>query len=272
MNKKTVSIIGLGWLGWPLALSMAADYTVKGSVSSEEKCQKLQAACDAIDVKRLSITEEEVIGDIAYLCTADYVVITLPARRVPHIESLYTAQLSNILKHIPATSKVVFCSATSVYPSENQEVNEKTPIAGTTFSSKALVKVEAMLREALTDRLTIVRLAGLVGPDRHPGRFFKEQIYPNGDAKVNLVHQTDCVNAIQLIIKNEAFGKVYNLASPDHAIKKDFYPKAAAKLGKNVSFEEGCAPNTYKVVNGNWIVEDLGFQYECVDLMEVFAL
>ncbi|HAP82964.1 MAG TPA: NAD(P)-dependent oxidoreductase, partial [Enterobacteriaceae bacterium] len=41
----------------------------------------------------------------------------------------------------------------------------------------------------------------LVGPGRHPGRFFAGKSGPNGNHGVNLVHLEDVVGAISLLLE-----------------------------------------------------------------------
>lgn len=48
---RDISIIGLGWLGWPLAKQlMASGYNVRGSVTSIAKQQQLSAELPEMNV------------------------------------------------------------------------------------------------------------------------------------------------------------------------------------------------------------------------------
>ena len=49
--------------------------------------------------------------------------------------------------------------------------------------------------------MDILRLAGLVGPGRHPGRFFAGKSAPDGQHGVNLVHLEDVIGAIELLLQ-----------------------------------------------------------------------
>lgn len=79
--------------------------------------------------------------------------------------------------------------------------------------------------------LVILRLGGLIGYDRHPGRFFAgKKDLPNALHPTNLIHRDDVVRIIELMIRKNPKEKIYNLVSDDHPAKKDFYTEAA-RLG-----------------------------------------
>ncbi len=54
-----------------------------------------------------------------------------------------------------------------------------------------------------------LRLAGLVGPGRHPGRFFAGKTAPDGEHGVNLVHLQDVIGAITLLLQAPKGGHIY---------------------------------------------------------------
>lgn len=81
------------------------------------------------------------------------------------------------------------------------------------------------------DRRDILRLAGLVGPGRHAGRFLsgKKQV-KGAHQSVNLVHLDDVIFSCDraTACSNEG-GRLYNLCAPIHPKKKDFYSRVAAQ-------------------------------------------
>ena len=79
--------------------------------------------------------------------------------------------------------------------------------------------------------MDILRLAGLVGPSRHPGRFFAGKSAPDGQHVVNLVHLQDVVAAIELLLQAPKGGHIYNLCAPRHPARGLFYPQMARELG-----------------------------------------
>src|SRR5690606_11165513 len=82
---------------------------------------------------------------------------------------------------------------------------------------------------------SIVRFAGLVGPERHPGRFFacRKQI-PAGLSKINLIHLEDALCIIQKIIETEGSNGIWNAVSPEHPCRMEFYSLASGIAGFEV--------------------------------------
>jgi len=101
-----------------------------------------------------------------------------------------------------------------------------------TESGKILLEAERLLQSQTSFKTTILRFGGLVGPGRHPGRFFagKKDI-PNGRAPVNLIHLNDCIGIGLAVIEQNTFGHLFNAVSPAHPQKADFYTNAALQGG-----------------------------------------
>lgn len=90
--------------------------------------------------------------------------------------------------------------------------------------------LEQWLHQLPHTSVDILRLAGLVGTDRHPGRFLAGKTGVKGARKVNLVHQEDVIAAIELLLNRPKGGHLYNLCAPIHPRKRDFYPACARAL------------------------------------------
>ena len=76
MNK--ISILGCGWLGFPLAKSLhSKGYEVKGSTTSESKLDVLKNA--GILPFQIQLEENQIIGNIEdFLKETDILVIDIP--------------------------------------------------------------------------------------------------------------------------------------------------------------------------------------------------
>lgn len=58
------------------------------------------------------------------------------------------------------------------------------------------------------------RLAGLVGPSRHPGRWLAGKTgLPGGNAPVNLVHQDDVIGILLRVLENNMLGDVFDVCA-----------------------------------------------------------
>lgn len=267
---KKVSIIGLGWLGMPLALSLAGrGYIVAGSKTTQDGVEA--ARMTGVDAYPLVMnpSPECEAEDWEQLLNCDVLIITLPASRDPEQADIYrqSVQLlvdSALSKQI---SRIIFISSTSVYGSGEGEITEASSLKPERVSGNALVSIENWLHDMPHLQVDILRLAGLVGPDRHPGRFLSgKQELPEGNCGVNLVHQEDVIAAIQLLLKQPQGGHVYNLCAPLHPRKQDYYPQMAKKLGvPPPQFTPTDRTSLGRIINGQKICRELGFEYRFED-------
>ena len=256
---RRISIIGAGWLGFPLGkVLVAKSKEVKGSSTRVEKLAAMQSA--GIQGIHLSF-EPEAKGNLLAALQADVLVLTIPPRKN---EEFYSAVLQSILQemqHSPV-QKVIYTSATSVYPDCEAEVSEDdAQVIVSRHSGVRLLTLEKLLRQKLGDDLTILRLGGLYGPGRQPCRFLagKTEV-PGGDNPVNMVHLQDCIRAIECVLEQNAWGRTYNVVNPDHLSRKEFYARACALSGAQApSWGSGQRP--WKKVSSALIMKELGFSF-----------
>lgn len=233
MNQKTktISILGCGWFGLALAKKLIElNYTVKGSTTSQEKLAVLQA--ENIQPYLVNFTADEVVADPAFF-EANALFICIPPKRNSTELLDYPQKINSILATAKDKSKhVVLISSTSVYADENKTINETSEPRPDTDSGRVVLAAEILFKKLFPENCTVIRFAGLIGPDRNPGRFFagKSNI-PNGLAPVNLIHQTDAVGIAVKLLEKKAFGRTYNACLPNHPAKMDFYANAAKTTG-----------------------------------------
>lgn len=268
---KNVAIIGLGWLGLPLAVALKAEgYQVVGSKTTPDGVDAARMA--GIESYLLEITPEGEIAcdadDLSALLNVDALVITLPARRTPEGSAhyLHAVQLlvdSALAHQVP---RIVLTSSTAVYGDAPGRRQESSPLEPASHSGKALVTLENWLHQLPNTSVDILRLGGLVGQDRHPGRFLSGKLgLKNGSHGVNLVHQDDVIAAIQLLLRQPQGGHTYNLCAPQHPSKRDFYRHAADRLGVPRPEFLDEAESEGKIVEGELICQELGFSYRYPD-------
>jgi nucleoside-diphosphate-sugar epimerase len=267
MEKRNISILGCGWLGLPLLTSLVAEgHTVKGSSRNAETLAAIEAAGGQafnIDLPG-EIPEDFTDGPFSTL------IITLPPRgRALGAEA--TEQYLACLKAIPLLQSrsapcVLFTSSTGVYGDEEALITEDSPLAPTTPSGHAVVAAENWLSSAAATH-TVLRLAGLVAADRHPGRFYggRDRPIPQADAPVNVVHRADVIAAIHLLLEHGwQKGEVYNVCAAAHPTKGDFYTAAAQSLGLPVAGREPGGADG-KIINSDKL-RALGWQPRWDDL------
>ncbi|MCG8709031.1 SDR family oxidoreductase [Brenneria sp. 4F2] len=267
---KKVAIIGLGWLGMPLALALNGQgYRVVGSKTTIDGVEA--ARLSGIECYPLRLTPElECDADeLNALLQVDALVITLPASRTAQGGENYALAVQALVNsarifHVP---RIIFTSSTSVYGDAVGTVREHSPLRPITVAGKVLTSVEQWLQHLPETSVDILRLAGLVGIDRHPGRFLAGKTGLSGATHgVNLVHQEDVLAAIQLLLKLPSGGHLYNLCAPQHPAKQDYYSVQAQRLNLTPpQFVADKDETAGRVVDGQRICRELGFDYQYPD-------
>lgn len=236
-----ISILGCGWLGMPLAKHLVAEgNSVKGSVTSREKIQKLQT--EGIAPYQIKIFSEGVQGDLtAFLNQAEILIIDIPPglRRDPSAD--FIGKIGRIIDYLEKSSvkNVLFVSSTSVYRDAEDfpEYSEENEANGTSEAAKQLISAENLLLKNEHFNTTIVRFGGLIGPGRHPVKFLPGRSgIKNPEAPVNLIHQQDCIGIIGRIITKNAWGEIINAIAPEHPDKESYYSAKARE--KNMLLPE----------------------------------
>jgi nucleoside-diphosphate-sugar epimerase len=230
-----IALLGAGWLGEPLAHQLqTTGYQVQCSTTSADKAARLQTAGLASTV--LQVTPTGIRGSVDDFFAADILILTLPpgGRSNPAVATDYPAKVRHLIAAAQAgkIQHVLFTSSTGVYGDTDGWVSEDAVLRPNTPSGQALQVVEQELRAAFGARLTILRLAGLAGADRQPGRWFAgRQNLPDGQVGVNLVHQQDVIRIIEHLLTNQQWGLLLNVCADAHPTKAVFYPAAAQALG-----------------------------------------
>lgn len=183
---KKVAIIGLGWLGMPLALSlMGRGYDVVGSKTTPDGVEA--ARMSGIECYQLELTPELECDpdDLESLLRVDALVVTLPARRTVEGSENYFNAVRMLVDSAMAfgVPRVIFTSSTSVYGETAGTLREESPLRPVSPSGRVLAELERWLHELPNTSVDILRLAGLVGADRHPGRFLAGKLDVKGGSQ-----------------------------------------------------------------------------------------
>lgn len=261
IEKKSISILGCGWLGVPLARHFTEKgFIVKGSVTSTDKFGLLREA--GILPFRIVLSDTEVIMDDPDFFKCDVLIISIPPRRIEEIEQVFPSQIRRLLPFIlkSGIQKVIFISSTSVYPDQNQIAREEDLSIPDKASGRALIEAENILKEQSEFKTTIIRFGGLIGADRNPARFLLKSAQPIANAPVNLIHQDDCIGIISAIVEQELWGETLNACCPAHPMKKEFYEKAAIQSGLSAPvISEELA--SFKTIDSSKLIRLLNYQF-----------
>ncbi|MCR8556420.1 SDR family oxidoreductase [Mucilaginibacter sp. BJC16-A38] len=257
-----VSILGCGWYGKAFAKTLLAQgVSVNGSVTSAEKLNSLGELGITPYVVSFKSASKDYDPEF-FKC--DILIISIPPKTRQGEASDYLPKINGIIEAILKyqIKRVIYISSTAVYGDINSEVDEFTVPLPDTEAGKILLAAERHLQHQTSFKTTILRFSGLVGPGRHPGRFFAGKAdIPNGKAPVNLIHLDDCIGITLEIINKNAFGLVVNASSPDHPTKAEFYSESARKAGLIIpQFRDELTG--WKIIGSRAINDVLGYKFK----------
>lgn len=265
MNNEidTISILGCGWLGFPLALFLKEKgYHVKGSVRNENHIDQLKKS--NIEAHYINFSPKINPDYSADFFNTSLLFINIPPGRKNPDKFYYLKIISNIIDKIKLFNipNIFFISSTSVYPDINNIVNEEMNLIPDKESGNILLKSEQLLMDEFNNSVSIIRFGGLIGADRNPARFLagKQQLQ-NAGAPVNLIHIDDCINIIEKLISYKKRRQVYNACMPEHPIRKDFYSKAAQKYNLDLPVFLTDENPHYKIVDSSSLINDLKYRF-----------
>jgi len=196
--------------------------------------------------------------DIQEFLDCDVLIVNITSK----IISSYTQLITNI--EASTIRRVLFVSSTSIYQNTNGEVKESD---GLENQNSPLYQIERQFMNSPHFQTTVVRMAGLIGPARHPGQFFKNnKPIEHPDISVNLIHQVDCVNIISQIIEQNVWGEVFNACAGTHPTKRNFYGQAKQCLDlPPPNFVESTVAE-YKIVSNQKVRRVLEYKFIYDDL------
>lgn len=242
-----ISVLGCGWAGLPIATSFSRDgMTVKGSVTSFTRFSELAFNGILPYEVRAGFQLE---GDrLEGFFECDVLVVTLPPPRMDGMPDVHLRAHGAIARAFNASSarRLVLLSSTSVYPDLNRAVDENDAAVFTSpHSGVAMLSIEECYRNLGDKEIVVLRLGGLMGPGRHPGRFLRGRAsITSSEAPVNLVHLDDVVGAVRYAASLALPAGAYNVCSPESMTRGDFYLKALEALNETPPPSDG--------VTGEW--------------------
>jgi len=263
---QNILIIGSGWLGLPLAKSLINQgHQVTATTTSREKISN-----KILPIIHLNTDDDASLASIND--SFDVMIITIaPQRKNPehYLEQLQTLHQLAIRKKF---RKVLFTSSTSVWGNNEGIVNEMTTMMPVSESAKAMVSFEAMARDASEYKATIIKLAGLISGERHPGRFLAgKTAVDNPQAPVNLVAKEDVIGLISQIINQQQWQQSFIACAPSHPSRYEFYTQAAQQLNLTPpAFSSNNQPS--KHIDGQATARHLNYQYKFPDLLTWLSL
>eukprot|EP01084_Bolivina_argentea_P137311 241821_1 len=257
LSEQKCVIIGCGWLGKQIGQHFSqTGWKTMGSYRSNETALAIKA--QAIEPFYLDLNDKfEIAKEVSQL--TNVLVLALPPLQRDKIK-YYGSVLMKIAQQFPKFTQVIFTNSTGIYP-KRAGVFDESYMFSKEEQLSSLYYAEQELSTLLSDRLTILRLGGLIGPYRHPVKYIQgRKMKMDGSAPINFVSSRDIINAIDLIVSEKHFGFLFNLVYPDHPAKNVYYPKIIKRYGlKMVEF--GSEKGMNRCIDGELICKKIGFSY-----------
>ncbi len=264
MPNTSVSILGCGWLGLPLARRLAAEnWSVKGSTTHPEKLKVL----DQYEIDPYHITcDPRIQGDrLDHFFHSDELFLNIPFKRGLPDPAFYHTQIHSVLQHAKqgAVKRVFFAGSTSVYPSQIGIAREDMVIDPDTERAKVLGQIEEDLISDKDVSAVILRFSGLYGGSRELGKFMQagRSDQRRGRSPVNLVHLDDCVEIVSRLLASDIANEIFNICADEHPSREELYQAKARQLGLPVPQFNDAAEPDQKIVCNQKIKERLDYTF-----------
>jgi len=245
-NKKhRIGIVGLGWLGLPLAYKLSEiGFDIWGTTTSEKKYSEWKNS----HIKLSLWKEEEKLPE--WMDTLNILILNIPPSKTRNYDQL----ISSFTDSVSSDCHIIFTGSTGIYTSDSGWVNEQ----GKVMASSPLLAAEKEIKKH--SNYTILRLAGLIGENRHPIHFLSGKNIQNSNWPVNLLTLEDAILAIERVISFPAMNQVFNLSNPQHPSKKTYYQNYAEKWGlKPPRFTSGLTDG--KIIDSSLFEQTFNFEF-----------
>ncbi len=200
-SKKSIGIIGCGWLGKPLSCTLADDFAVE-------------------------CFSREDTTDTSAFWQSDTIIIAI------HTKDNYIKTLQKIITLAKPTCNFILMSSTSIYREFDSAVDESAIITKTSLIKEA----EELLLNSKKSVL-VLRLGGLMGEDRIAGRWKSATDFSDGF--VNYIHRDDVINIVKLMMQKGITKGIYNLVAPNHPLRSEIHQKNSEDFGFALGTFEG---------------------------------
>lgn len=253
--------MGCGWLGLPLGQQLATQgYQVKGSTTRAEKLPLLKnAGITPFEVELMPDPK----GNLPALLETDILVINIPPRKGDGLPEFYLRQMRSLITAIKeqAVKKIIFTSATSVYPQNNQSVTEADAVKiQSPHSGLIWLDIENLFAHETAFETTIIRFSGLMGGEYQPGRYSSGRTLDGPNSPINMIHRDDCIGIIKTIIEQDLFGETFNASADIQPTRRELMEASCYALGlPEPVFTEISKP--YRRVDCGKLKQQLGYRF-----------
>jgi len=267
--QGSVSIVGCGWLGKALAKVLHEKSIPVLATSSQASNVELLNE-QGINAQQLMLPAE--VKELAAheVFSQQNLIIAITPKfkqgRTDYPEKI--AQLVNAAKLKAQVKRIIFISSTGIYQGLSGLVNEESELELTINKVSLLAEAEQKVL-AFNPQASVLRLAGLVGPERHPGKFLlAKKVLSDAENKVNLIHQADAVGLIIALLSQQKIAGIVNGVSDTHVSKQEYYHRAAQAVELPLPvFSTSTVSASNRVVSGNKAKQLLNYSFVYPDLL-----
>ena len=273
MNNKlsddlSVGIIGCGWLGQALAVTLLEQNIPLLATSSQlENIEKLTQ--QGIPAKQLVLPANATDLTQHDIFSMHTLVIAIPPQfkqgKADYADKI--SQLVSGAKERGLVKRIILLSSTAVYTGLSGIVDEEAQLNFTVDKVNKLYQAEQAVL-SFSPQGSVLRLSGLVGPNRHPGKFLlAKKVLNNANGKINLIHQKDAVGLIISLLAESSPQGIFNGVSDNHASKKSYYQQAAKALALSPPIFSDDTSNETRIVSGEKAKQLLTHSFIYPDLL-----
>lgn len=229
MNRHGCAILGMGYLGRPLAEKLFESgrevAAMKRNITSDDV--NLPIRLDAVDLNQSGQFQTACLNHWAdkpvWICL-------LPPSAVADYLSVLTEWITAAKQC--GVAHIVYGSSIGVYGGEARICDERSPLNPQTASSQKVAAAEQLFLNSGMANIDILRLGGLYSAERHPlNSLLKRQQNGGAHQPVNVLHQGRAVAALYQAVNGPNGIRIRNIVETQYPPKYEFYRAEALKLG-----------------------------------------
>jgi len=277
-SHLSVGIVGCGWLGKVLATHLLQQgISVLATSRQQDNVERLHEQGIKAQQLLLPATIEQLTQHDVFTQQCLVIAITPQFKQGRTDYGEKVSQLVDAAKQRGKVQRIILLSSTAIYQGSEGLVDEESSLHIDELNSIELSSLKKVPILNLAEQIVlnfqgqscVLRLAGLVGPERHPGKFLlAKRALKNTTAPVNLIHQQDAVGLILSLLMPESPQGIFNGVSDTHVTKALYYQTAAKSLGLELpNFSEDKERDSTRIVSGSKAKEQLGYSFIYPDLL-----
>ena len=252
MKKNQVCIVGCGWLGKPLAIKLKSEFksVIASTTSAHAASEFEQAGITHMSFDMNDFTPEQ----IAPIKLSDVIILSIPASKIELIKlQAFIASLE-----LKSDQKFILISSTSVYKNSERAIAESD--ISTLDPNSHPFLIEKII--SYTPNHVILRMAGLIGPGRHPVKFINSsKVLNSPDSSINFICQPDAIEIVKLFSMNDISNEIYNCVGDEHFSKRDFYSRLALEHNQPEPVFKDTGATGSKLVSNEKLKSKLHFKF-----------